>query len=130
MILIFHLPNLKLNFRHLKGGKNVDVFETFFVKLISRKKTSTFDFISTLLTSLPKHALLKAKASINSPTIIIIVNTTANSKLFGFSRVFLSSECRHNVEWMEVYLAPGCMGSPVLKKCKHIHYKVIFFLIF
>ena len=105
----------------------MDVFEPFFVKLISRKKNSTFDFNSTLLTSLPKHALLKAKASINSPTIIIIVNTTANSKLFGFSRVFLSSECRHNVEWMEVYLAPGCMGSPVLKKCKHIHYKVNFF---
>ena len=45
----------------------------------------------------------------------MIVNTTANSKLFGFSRVFISSECRHKVEWMEVYRAPGCMGSPVLK---------------
>ena len=86
-------------------GKNADVLQ----------KTSTFDFIPTLLTSLPKHALLKAKASINSPTIIMIVNTTANSKLFGFSRVFLSSVCLHKVEWMEVYRAPGCMGSPVLK---------------
>ena len=121
---------MKLNFLTFKRGQKCGCFWTIFREIDFTKKNSTFDFISTLLTSLPKHALRKAKASINSPTIIIIVNTTANSKLFGFSRVFLSSECRHNVEWMEVYLAPGCMGSPVLKKCKHIHYKVIFFLIF
>ena len=63
--------------------------------------------------------LLRAKQSIEDPMRTMTMRTTTNSELLlpflaSFSVEVVGAGQR--VEWIEVYLSPGRMGSPLEKK--------------